>query len=536
MRKFGLGVFLVFCVVTVSFASLERNMTAGLFYNDFDNIMHVLDIQRVDRNIANLAYQSWRGTDTSWEGTVGLVNVLPVKLGVDFTYRESLLGTPEFTTTERVTLEDLLGDGFVDNKNVLSTSRYEFDKLANREITAVVGLSPNLGVAYQFANNANRVDATYNTNFAISTGSSTKNYDLSGNLLNETAALYGIGFNDNTDCTHRVIAGLGFGENAQLLLGLSYEIGGQDRYAIQTNYTYYPGANIEYPSYAVAESFRYNKIHNFGFNPQGKLFLANDGVTELAIILGLDVGMQMRGLGGLYEQTINETTTKTPNGAFVETTSVNVENDSYYSSYFGMPISLNVNPYLLRKLSDRISVGIGADLTTSYSFLSYRSLGTNVTTTTYDNGEGISNDPNNYTEVAKSFNDVFDYSSNVLSLNLYVPIALQAKLTDAITLRIGTRLGLDYSNEVEQSIFVDKTPDVTTTTYGDGTVDTDYGTPTTGATDSSREVNTTYTTSTEYFAGVGFNITEDLTLDVMLATEGDIWNLTRWNVELGLRF
>ncbi len=543
MKKWGLSVLAVLLIVGSGYASLENTATAGLFFNDLDNVVDELDIFGVEKNVSDLAIQGWNSTSVN-SGftlndiavTLGLVNGLPIKLSAKIFWNEALAGNPAYSNSQQILFQDVNADTYYDTKQVNAFSMYDYADNGYRSIKVIAGLpmATPMSVSYQYQQNVGLRNATYALSAAglgaISTGSVSQNYDLSGTLLSETADVFGLGYNDTGMVSHTLTWAMKLGA-MQLYVPLVYEIGyGSDQKASETNYTSNPGTLIPLPNY-MYQTYSYNdKVGIMQVNPILRLILKSDPADYMEIFaqVGFGVGVNRpQGLIGEYYSI----QTNLAMGAFVQTTVTERRNDDYRNNFSYMPLSLVVFPYVNKTVSEKVRIGYGLRATVGYSTAGFTSYNTNKTVTTYNDGDAEANDPNDYTQTVLAFQDSYNYALTGMSMSLNIPIALQYAVSKVMTLRFGADIGVNFTNNVEDIVYINDQPSETTTVYGDGTSSVTYTALNNPI--SARNVATGFNTSVMYYTGAGFALDDNLALDVVLT---GTWLITVSSFDVQIRY
>lgn len=525
MRKGILGFAVLFLFTATGFASLENTATAGLFFNDLDNVMDELDIFSVEKNVSDLGIQGWNNTSLNSGigindvvATLGIVNGLPIKLGVQVFWSENITGNPGYSNSQQITYLDTDADTYYDSRQDISTAYQNYNYSSLRNVKIVAALPGNtMSFSYAFYQNLSRQEATFAPTTtsvgAVSTGNVSQMFDLSGNLISETGTRYGNGYSDNGGSTHTVTWAMKLGK---MLLYIPVSLDrstGSSGTASVTNWTYNPGTVIPYPTYGYSYVTLNNKYNTLSLNPTLRLIMKEsaDDYFEIYAKAGFGIGL-FRG-DGLVRQYYSVTT----NLALVynvETTVNTTDNKTFYDNIAYLPFSLQFYPYVNKKVSEKVRIGYGLRALAYYTINNHSFNDTNVSVVNFNDGDTEANDPNDYVQTTRSYSDSYTVYNNELDAYLQVPVALQYALSKVTTLRLGAILTLNYNSESTTTAYENDKPTETTTVYGNGSTDTTYGalsSPT-----SFKNIVSSFDTTMTYYTGAGFALDENLNLDLVL--------------------
>lgn len=523
MRKWILGTLAAFVAVTSGFASLENTTSAGLFFNNLDNVMDELDILSVDKNVSDLAMQGWNNSayNTGFgahdiSGTVGLVTGLPFKLGLKVMWNENISGNPDFTNAATVSFLDNNSDGYFDGKQISQTFQKNLSDDGTRYVKLIMGLS-TMSFSYTYAQYLSSQTGTFNVSStglgAASGGSLVQQFDLSGNLISQTEDLFGDGTKLSSTMVHTLTWATKM-NNILFYVPVSFVISsGSSGNGSETNWTYNPGTAIPNPTYQI-ETYTYNdSINILGASPVMRFIMKSDPADYFEIYSSLGAGAGLNQPNGVTSEYNSLTTNHTQNGSYVDSMIITVDNANYRKNLFYLPVTLTVFPYFNKNISDKVRIGYGLKAQANLSFENYTSFSTNKTVTAYDNGDAIQNTSDSVITVT-SYADSYTYASKALDATIDIPLAVQYFLSKVTTLRFGADLRFSYSLSSIDKIFINDQPTETSTVYGDGS--TSYSQGAFSNPSSAATVDDSFTTDAYYYTGVGFALTDDLSLDVML--------------------
>ncbi|MBA7540315.1 hypothetical protein ES705_32611 [subsurface metagenome] len=185
----------------------------------------------------------------------------------------------------------------------------------------------------------------------------------------------------------------------------------------------------------------------------------------------------------------------------------------------------------LFNVSDRLNFGIGFFFgSTSYSN-SITSRDTTVDITVYDDGDTVSNDPDDFTATMWS-SQTWQTDVDGSIKNFTIPIGAEFHIADPLVFRLGARHNISYNEYTTIDTLVDYEPERTLIEYGDGTtyedIDQAYDD------DYSKEVEKVTLSSTDYYYGLGWKVTDNLQLDLMGFS--DLTDMTNWRLSATFYF
>jgi len=184
----------------------------------------------------------------------------------------------------------------------------------------------------------------------------------------------------------------------------------------------------------------------------------------------------------------------------------------------------------LFNVSDRLRFGCGVFFNMVSHDDATTARDTSVTVEVYDNGDGVPG-IEDYTYTAWSSETwSTQVSGNVHSF--VIPIGLEFYLAKPLVFRLGAQHTMTKNDLTTTRTLVDWEPARTRTEYGDGsvveTIDQTY------TEDGSEETDTSTIPRTDYYYGIGWNVTDNLQIDLMGFNE--LTDLGTWKLSATFKF
>ena len=192
---------------------------------------------------------------------------------------------------------------------------------------------------------------------------------------------------------------------------------------------------------------------------------------------------------------------------------------------------LRVGTRHLFNVSERLKFGIGLFFNTSSYSDSTAAIDTTVDITVYDNGDTIQG-PEDYTRTitqSETWMTQVDGSIN----SFVIPVGLEFLIAKPLVFRLGAQHTLSYNDYTTTVELIDYQPQRTLTVYGDGTqteVIQDPG----PRPERSVHQETEKIPETNYYYGIGWNVSKNLQIDLM--GFNDITDLSNWRLSATLKF
>jgi hypothetical protein len=182
-------------------------------------------------------------------------------------------------------------------------------------------------------------------------------------------------------------------------------------------------------------------------------------------------------------------------------------------------------------ISDRLNFGIGLLFGISSYSDSTAAIDTTVSVRVYDNGDTISG-PEDYTRTITQSETWMTYVDGSLN-RLAVPVGMEFAIAKPLVFRLGAQYAITYDDYTTTTELLDYEPERTLTVYGDGTTTETIEDPSPRP-ERSVETNTMTTSETDYFYGIGWNVTKNLQIDLMGFS--DITDLGNWKLSATMKF
>ena len=183
-------------------------------------------------------------------------------------------------------------------------------------------------------------------------------------------------------------------------------------------------------------------------------------------------------------------------------------------------------------VSDRLKFGFGLGFNTYSYFDSTTARDTSVAITHYDDNDGMTNDPDDYVQTVWSSQTwMTKVTGSVKAIN--IPVGVEFYLAEPLVFRLGAEHTLAFNNYTTVTDLIQYEPQRTRTVDGTGAVNESMEDPPNqpvGSEETRAETNP----STNYFYGLGWQVNENLQIDIMGFSE--ITNLSNWRISATLKF
>jgi len=183
-------------------------------------------------------------------------------------------------------------------------------------------------------------------------------------------------------------------------------------------------------------------------------------------------------------------------------------------------------------VSDRLKLGFGVLLTTSSAFDSTIARDTTVSRTVYDDNDGFSYDPDDYVRTIWSSQTWMTKITGTTKA-IALPVGIEFYLFQPLVLRLGAQHTYTMDDYTTVTELIQYEPQRTRTVDGTGTVTEDLIDPNPEpiGSDETHKVNTP---QTDYFYGIGWNVNDNLQIDIMGFSE--LTELANWRISATLKF
>jgi len=253
-------------------------------------------------------------------------------------------------------------------------------------------------------------------------------------------------------------------------------------------------------------------FRNYNENAQGRFYL--DFFTESSGYKDDAVGYCYM----TYEEIYNDFTYDT-------TTTITYYNGDKNSK------GITLGTRQLFNISERLKFGFGLFIATSSYFDSTTAKDTTVSVEVYDNNDGISG-PEDYVETTWSSKTWMTKKTGRIN-EFAIPVGLEFHLTEPLVFRLGARHTTSYDDYTTVTNLIQYEPERTKTVDGTGAVTETMEDPPNMPV-GSEETNTITTPMTNYFYGIGWQVNDNLQIDLMGFDK--ITDLGNWRVSATLKF
>lgn len=186
----------------------------------------------------------------------------------------------------------------------------------------------------------------------------------------------------------------------------------------------------------------------------------------------------------------------------------------------------------LFSISERLKFGIGFFFSMSSIFDSTMTRDTTVEVEVYDDNDGISNDPDDYVETIWS-SEVWTITTTGSVNSFAVPVGVEFYLAKPLVFRLGAQHTLSYNDFTTVTNLDDYEPERTRLVLGDGTTTETMIDPDPMPV-GSEEIDTYTLPVTNYYYGLGWQVTKNLQIDLMGFNE--LTDLSNWRLSAMLKF
>lgn len=209
-----------------------------------------------------------------------------------------------------------------------------------------------------------------------------------------------------------------------------------------------------------------------------------------------------------------------------------VTNDYTYYDGGGNQKGLSLGTKHLFQVSEKFRFGLGAFFTMTATYDSTTSRDTMVTVTTYDDNDGMTNDPDDYVQTVWS-SQTWMTRSTGSNNSIMVPIGVEFQIANPVCFRLGAAHTLSYVDNSRVTNLISFEPERTRTVDGTGAVTESMVDP--GQEPVGSEENTfNKIPSTNYFYGIGWKVNRNFQIDLM--GFANLTNLSNWRLSATLIF
>jgi hypothetical protein len=528
------------------YGSLENVATMGLFYNELDDISDPMDIFRVEKNVTDLAFQGW---SSGWgvgaiSGGVGLVDVLPFRVGLVVDYNENMALGREWENQWR--RQGILGPPIDITSHTYTTNEGgEWGNYSSRNVLGVIGLNlaNPIGVSYQYFSVGNLERGTINpATWWAAEASDVLVTDGDGEFTGRNVTEYADGFVDDRYILHQLTPAIKL-NNLMLYFGLGFSsqnltydvaITG-NRFAERTVSSYIPDDGSQFEdSHTTTTRIRNAKGNVLSIAPGVRYILVDDGDNYGEFAGGISFGIGFR--PAVFSQEIGHTFTAVPDTSESHQYTTNT---SYMYNFSYMPINLVISPYFNRKLTEKVNFGYGIEFIGNMTFEGYTTHSTNVNNERYIE-EG--NDAASYWRKLSSWDNTYDEVNKFnWDWRIALPLAVQVAINETFTLRFGSKVGyrMTTANTTTTTKSIIGNIDKGDTIVYDDATETEIAEPTENnfPWDEIENITTvtTYRTLYAFSTGLGVKFSENFYMD-LLFSGGNILDSASWGVELRYLF
>ena len=527
-----LVLFLVLSSTTSAFdyESLRSTNTFSLYdFDVYDDVIDLGSLSKVKGHYLFTNLHNSAGVDNFQLGyagnpfRIGTLSILFNTTTSDYRNNSSQ------TTTTFTNVYDDSGNPITVDKTVTQTSDYTAlgDDLSDYRIAYGIGLRElSLGLAYE-RHTSKTIEESGSTTLTDSTNL------LNGVLISSTESSTEEKWRDNTR-TNAILLGSEY-ENGPVILELDGLLswGETDRDILDYTEVY---------NESQASGYYYNSLRKRlgldggGQDPEENTEFTGYGI-DLTLTYMLTDRFRMKGYAGFYSES-SDLNNKTYSNTFTSVEKIPLGNNGVYDT-----IETRAESYL-----ERFSGKVDEDQYYRLGFKGYYDFSTNVgfafglfyephkteTDTPYtvstnniirydSNGDGDLNDYdplNNINDYIRTQTGTYSmrYKKTIEEDAISIPVAVEFKTTDRLTIRAGAQYKLVRSKTEESRRYVSGSQQITTTTtYASGEVEVtqnDYQIP-----PDTKSSNSYTASSTEYRLGLGYMVSENLDFSLMAGVQ-----------------
>ncbi len=435
-----------------------------------------------------------------------------------------MYGDGEVTT---INWDDIDNNGIFDRRTVETETRSAYEQIKDNNMFIGLGYKLDnlrLGLGYLRVHSKNILtdpdnnftydytieDLTTNSftliNRAKFAGDENFNYD-------ENDILFSI-WKDMDKLSIGLLAGfglLGYGVNANIIGDSTIYTQPADTNRFFTRANIFDSLNQKQSGNIITVNMR--AFYNYNENIQGRYYL----------------GFFTQSLG--YGDDAIEHYYKTRENIMAQSTWDTINTFTYYNGSSNIK-GFQIGTKHLFKISERLRIGFGAMFTNSSFFDSTLAKDTTVSIRVYNDNDGISFDPDDYVTTiwsSETWLTKFTGVSRIIEL----PVGVEFNLFPQVAFRLGARHTYTMDDFTTVTELIQYEPQRTRTVDGTGTVIEDMidPNPIPIGSDETQKINTP---QTDYFYGIGWNVTDNLQIDIMGFSE--LTNLENWRISATLKF
>lgn len=503
------------CVIaSASFASLQNTVSMTMVRNDADYLQDPLFIFKLQKTTLDLNLSS--GMLSAGLGLTG-----PMRLGFYLSDREAMSTLGGGLSTAILTNYAGIGT----NANLTTTSAGRWTDTSMRSLNAVIGLDAmKMGILANFTMNQNANGGSLDmTGTAVNSTVLDMPTIPNGAVSNRLSTNYAGGINNNSSYILTLTPAMMLGDLMVYLPVTGSLYNAVTKRVLVASNEFLLGSPV---SNYISNQTSLNDLSTYriGVAPTARM-ISTSGTTEFELSGRVSAEVQFYG----------STTTSLDYRAATTNNGVSniihvVSNVGYRGGYLALPISVNVYPFMLARVTDKVKVGFGASITGGLTLTSYETAATNFSIFTAGAMTSTVSTPNNNRQAV---------SISAWSASAAVPLYTEVALAEFLTLRVGGAAYYAYTST--STTTVDKQD-----FYQYVTTSTNTGGGSTATNNNANHGETTTTTgtysssfTTVFSAGLSFTPVKDLQIDLTLSVPNpgsDIMNTANWGIEAIYRF
>ncbi len=304
---------------------------------------------------------------------------------------------------------------------------------------------------------------------------------------------------------------LGYGEKANILGDSTIYTNPADTNVFYTRANIFDSISQKQSGNLITVNLR--AFYNYNENTQGRFYL----------------GFFNQSLG--YGDDAKDYYFKTRENIMAQFTWDTINTVTYYDGSSNIK-GIQLGTKQLFKISERFRFGFGIMSNAIFTFDSTLTKDTTVTRTVYNDNDGVSFDPDDYVQTIWS-SETWMTKITGKSYSVAFPVGIEFNLFPQFVLRLGAQHTYSMDDYTTVTELVQYEPQRTRTVDGTGTVVEDLidpGPEPIGS-DETHKVNKP---QTDYFYGVGWQVTDNLQIDIMGFSE--LTDLANWRISATLKF
>jgi hypothetical protein len=426
MKKIWTALCLTMLAASMSFASVYRNSTAGVLYNEFDDIADGLLIFDVTNNVLGLGATNlgaWMNANgNSWNFYGGLVKGLPMDMRISV----SLQNNESYTNANTVMQTNVVVSGAASdtyNRNVTWNVNNADNSARNETVIFALPLANMpVSISYNYSQYGPITNGTFAVSAAglgaISTSTVSDGWTTNQtNIGTRSSLIYGVGYNDFINVTNTISPNVRLGD-LNVYVPISVGAAGNNQFGSSSNVQTVV-SNKNFTNNSEFQSYTANGKEDFvAVNPAVLLNL-DDKVKGLAVDANIKVGYGWKNnIASAWNDAINNYS-GTTNGSVVN-------NILFQNGYGHLSLSGGASAWYYLSMG-KLTIETRPQIQAGFDNAGYVGLSSNYSSSTV-----------NFTNASSNLS--LSYSTNNVSAVNYkfsLPIGIEYPIFDWLKIRSG---------------------------------------------------------------------------------------------------